>query len=72
MNRIAPHQISPWHHSSHRHFTQQSTPNHQPPTIAAMELTKGTEITSFDQFWKSIEAWAIAKKFTPRVLKKDK
>jgi len=37
-----------------------------------MELTKGTEFASFDQFWKSIEAWAIAKIFTPRVLKKDK
>jgi len=32
----------------------------------------GTEFASFDQFRKSIEAWAIANKFTPRVLKKDK
>jgi hypothetical protein len=51
---------------------QPSTPNYQPPTVTAMELTKGTEFASFDEFRKSIEAWAITKKFTPRVLKKDK
>jgi hypothetical protein len=37
-----------------------------------MELTKGNEFASFDEFRKSIEVGAIAKKYTPRVLKKDK
>ena len=37
----------------------------------SMEPEKGLTFNSFDEFKDYIQTWAVAKKFTPRVLKKD-
>jgi hypothetical protein len=36
-----------------------------------MEPEKGLTFNSFDEFKDCIQTWAVTKKFTPRVLKKD-
>jgi hypothetical protein len=69
---------------SHQHHTSagtSATSSGSPHPLAAcitilqspsMELEKRLAFTSFDEFKDHIQTWAVTKKLTPRVLKKDR
>jgi hypothetical protein len=46
--------------------------HHHRSATLSMEPEKGLTFNSFDEFKDYIQTWAVTKKFTPRVLKKDR
>ena len=49
-----------------------SSGHHRLSATVSMEPEKGLTFNSFDEFKDCIQTWAVTKKFTPRVLKKDR